>query len=168
MVKKIIVSSVIPAFSFFLILFLVTPTVFASEKDENHLALFSGVTHHEESAMTSGIEYQRSLPLLNGMLGVGLTYESIFGKDYVAEVYLLNFIVKPWKGLAVNLSPGQHRSKAHESNGHNVSSQTEPLVRYGFAYDFHIAHYSVTPAINIDVSDGETAEVYGIAFGKTF
>ncbi len=162
---KFVLSSVIAVSGFYLAMFLATPVVFAGAGSVNHVAIFLGETDSDSTKttdFTAGIEYERRLPFLNSMFGVGLTFERIFYNKKDIDIYLLNFIAHPWKGLKFNVSPGKERKLK------KGKVKTFDLFRYGVAYDFHVGQYSVTPMLNIDTVKGKTATVYGIAFGMGF
>lgn len=121
--KRFVISNVIAAFGFSLVLLFAAPTVFAGGGNANHIAVFLGVTDGKETDFTGGIEYERRLPILHEMFGVGLTYERVFAEEEI-DLYLLNIIAHPWKGLKINVSPGREKEKGHSS---------ESLFRYGIA-----------------------------------
>ena len=97
--KRFVMSSIIAASAFYLVMFFATPTVFAGGDSANHVAVFLGVTDSDSTKttdFTAGLEYERRLPFLNSMFGVGLTFEKIFYNKKDIDIYLANFIVHPW------------------------------------------------------------------------
>jgi len=135
-----------------------SPALFASDGHNNHAALFVGVTNssHGDDA-TLGGEYERRLPFMHGMFGVGGFGEMIFA-DHKAYLAGAGLIIHPWKDLKANLSFGVERTEGH----------TESLMRVGVAYDFHYQKMSISPTYNYDTVDGHSTNVIGVALGMGF
>jgi len=124
----------------------------------NHIALFSGVTSSEHASdPTVGLEFERRLPFMYGMFGIGGFVERVIS-EHSQSLVGVSAIIHPWKNLKANFTIG-----AESADGHS-----ETLHRVGLAYDFHIDQMSVSPTYNFDSVAGYTANVFGIAFGMGF
>ncbi len=121
----------------------------------NFLALFIGVTSEErrESGLALGIEYEYRL---NRSFGIGVLAEHTFG-DVDTTVYAMPFAYHTgrWK---VYIAPGIE----------DGDLGNESLWRTGVEYAFEIGRWEVSPQLDIDFVDGDTAFVLGVTIGKGF
>jgi len=133
-----------------------------NEYRPHHLSLFIGGTHidaGDETAFTFGVDYEYRL---NKLIGVGGVAEhAVGGIDAtsllaVADIHL-------WRGLALQLGPGVEF--VDEEDG----SETFAIGRIGMLYELEFVEgFTLSPQFHYDVSSGEDAIVFGIAFGRAF
>jgi len=159
MIDKIRFPSLVVA-TFILVPYLSAPA--CAEETEHHeefhpnfLALFIGLTSEErrESGLALGIEYEYRL---NRSFGIGVLAEHTFG-DVDTTVYAMPFAYHTgrWK---VYVAPGIE----------DGDLGNESLWRVGAEYAFEVGRWEVSPQLDIDFVDGDTALVLGVTIGKGF
>jgi hypothetical protein len=125
------------------------------EHHPNLIALFVGITSEErrETGVALGIEYERRF---NDRFGVGVLAEHTFG-DIDITVYAVPFAyhAERWK---VYVAPGIEDSDLG----------SESLVRIGAEYGFEFGAWEISPQLDVDFVDGESAFVLGVTYGKGF
>ena len=133
-------------------------TVCTEEDRPHHLSVIVGGTYVDAADVTEftlGIDYEYRLTPL---LGLGFVAEHAFGEIdattllAVADIHLV-------KGLAVQIGPGIEITPDEEF----------AIGRLGLLYEFEIGHdYTLSPQLHFDLSSGEDAVVFGLAFGRAF
>ena len=124
---------------------------------KNHLSLFLGNTHnyHGEDAFTVGLDYEFRLHTL---LGVGALVDHAAG-DIGSTVAGAGIFLHPW---------GASRLLVAAANEHHHGEDAF-VVRVGATYDFHVAGWSISPTVNVDLLEGgEENWVYGLGIGRGF
>ncbi|MFQ5652009.1 MAG: hypothetical protein ACE5IY_18920 [bacterium] len=154
---------------------------------KHHFAIFSGATSNIEQKHTNftlGAEYEYRLPVWQNRIGVGAVAERVFA-DHAETVLAGAALLHAGKGLKFLLASGvvvaeEHHAEtvslhADAEGGHGeepASGETgtakEFLLRAGLAKAFHAGRFSITPALNFDLINGNLAVVYGLCFGRGF
>ena len=137
-------------------LFCVMSLAAEEENGRQELAVFVGGVHNSENedAFSVGLEYEYRLNEAWGIGGI-VDYADLDPGETVAAVPLYFHITEAWKVFA---APGVS----------HTSDDDEFLVRLGTAYSFEFSRLSVSPALNIDLLDGEEVFVYGVNLGCKF
>ena len=125
------------------------------DQKRHHVALFLGGTHAEgENEFTVGLDYSYRF---HSLFGAGGLIDHAGGELDTTLIAPALFIY-PFGGLSIVLAPGIE-----------FNDDDNFAFRLGFAYEFEIMEkYTIAPESNLDFVDGETDEVYGIAFGIMF
>lgn len=113
------------------------------------------VTVEDQRAFTVGLDYEYRL---NRRWGVGALIDWA-GKDFRSWVFGVPLVLHPKGGWKLLLAPGVEDSEEEDS---------EFLIRAGVMYDFEVGGYSIAPALNVDLVDGEEVLVYGVNIGRGF
>ncbi|RLA31915.1 MAG: hypothetical protein DRR11_09610 [Gammaproteobacteria bacterium] len=117
--------------------------------------MFIGLTSEDrrESGLALGIEYEYRL---NRSFGIGVLAEHTFG-DVDTTVYAMPFAYHSgrWKAY---VGPGIE----------DGDLGNESLWRVGAEYAFEVGRWEVSPQLDIDFIDGDTALVLGVTIGKGF
>jgi len=159
MIDKIRFPSLVVA-TFILVPYLSAPALAEEpehheELHSNYLALFIGLTSEDrrESGLALGIEYEYRL---NRSFGIGVLAEHTFG-DVDTTVYAMPFAYHSgrWKAY---VGPGIE----------DGDLGNESLWRVGAEYAFEVGRWEVSPQLDIDFIDGDTALVLGVTIGKGF
>ena len=139
------------------------------ETHRNNVGVFVGITAggeedgggKEDATGTIGIEYERRL---SRWLGIGVVAEFAGGqrRDHVV---VLPLTISPGRRAKFVVGAGWERSSGSEVFG----SESEPLVRLGFMYEFEVVPGNhVSPGLNVDFVDGETLVIVGATIGWGF
>lgn len=129
-----------------------------SDKPDNHLALFLGVTHAEEdsAAPTVGLDYERRV---SERLGVGVVFRDHASGDIDATLYAVSFSIHTTSPLSFVIAPGIEREDGDNSG----------VLRVGAEYEFEVGSaWSLAPALYFDITEDDTKEVLGVAIGFEF
>ena len=134
-----------------------------SEKEGTHaysncIKLFLGDTHeNNEDAFTVGLNYEYRLKEALNIFGIG-AFAEYATKHIDTWSGGIPIFIHPYKGLRFAWAPGliYHEEK------------TRFMFRMGVGYEFVIKRWNITPEFNVDISEGETALVFGISFGLGF
>jgi hypothetical protein len=135
----------------------------------HHFALaIAGRTDFEENdtAFSLGLDYSYQLPWLHNRLRVGVFAELYFleHKEFSFGIPLTLLITEKW-GLVV--APGFERVQ-HEGAGGEIEKEYEFLFRLGTTYFIDVGTWVMNPFLYVDIVEGKTSLVYGIAIGKHF
>ncbi|WP_229160334.1 porin family protein [Fluctibacter halophilus] len=125
------------------------------------LGVFAGATHFDsETNSTFGIEYEYRI---NPQWGMGAVYERTPDAHHHdgVTVALASAFYHPDQHWRFGVGVGEERV----GGGHPHS---ETLYRISGNYDFHFDQFGVAPTLAVDVIDGDTAYVAGIAFTYAF
>jgi len=127
-------------------------------EERNDLGLFLGGTHtSDEDGFSVGIDYERRL---SHLFGIGGVIEYTAG-DVREGVSVLPFVWHAWKELKLVGAPGTWFSSG--------SASDEIMLRLGGEYGFEIGRgYELAPGLFFDLTQEETAIVYGASFAKSF
>jgi hypothetical protein len=126
-----------------------------SHYHRNHVGLFLGNTHEEhEDDFTVGLDYEYRF---SQYIGIGVLLEFV-GEPFREGVGLVPLFIHPYKGFRFIAGAGVKPKKDEEKF----------LWRLGVGYRFPIGNWTIAPEFNVDFSEGETAEVYGVSFGYGF
>lgn len=140
---------------------LLSQTTLASESNPhmNHIAIFGGATTASgETHATVGLDYERRLPLVDQVFGLGPIADFSFASE-VQTILAIGLFMHPYMGSKITLAPGLEIVLGH----------SEFVFRAGFAYDFHITgDISLSPTFNADIVSGHVAWVYGLSLGYGF
>jgi hypothetical protein len=129
-----------------------------SAEERNELGLFLGGTHtSDDDGFSVGIDYERRL---GRWFGIGGLVE-FTGGDFRDGVLAMPFYWHVWKELKLVGAPGVEFAAGDGSD--------DFLVRLGGEYGFDTGHgFELAPALYVDITDEETALVYGVSFAKSF
>ena len=143
------------------------------EFHRHHLSLFLGVTDgkilkevereggepielsRDRQEFTAGLDY---IYRVNQYLGVGALVDYA-GGDFDFWVIGVPFVLHATNQLKFMVAPGFED---------RTSESREFLVRLGVSYDFEVGNFTLAPAFNVDLVDGEETFVYGINLGRGF
>ena len=127
-----------------------------SHYHRNHVGLMLGNTHEEgEDHFTVGLDYEYRF---TEYVGIGVLLEFV-GKDYREGVAMVPLFIHPYKGFRFVAAAGVKPKKDAEKF----------IWRLGIGYRFPIGgNWTIAPEFNLDFTEGETAEVYGISLGYGF
>lgn len=130
----------------------------AHDAKPHHLSAVIGGTHvpdADETVFTLGLDYEYRL---NKTLGLGFVAEHAFGPLNsttllaVADIHIMG-------GLAIQTGPGVEF----------VDDESFFVTRIGALYEFELGEsFTLSPQLHYDISTGEDAIVFGVAFGKAF
>ncbi len=133
-------------------------TVCTEEDRPHHLSVIVGGTYVDAADVTEftlGIDYEYRLTEL---LGLGFVAEHAFG-EIDATTLLAVADIHLFKGFALQVGPGVEITPDEEF----------AIGRFGMLYEFEIGHhFTLSPQLHFDLSSGEDAVVFGLAFGRTF
>jgi hypothetical protein len=139
------------------------------EEHRNAVELFlGGVTETDDSStgLGVGLGYVRHL---SSRWGLGVTGElstSDVSRDWLAIVPVYLF---PVGGLALLAGPAIEGSEEKPEDGGEAERTTNVGVRFGAAWEFELGkRFTLSPEVNLDVIDGGTTWVYGLAVGVGF
>ena len=125
---------------------------------KNHLALFTGITHHEDNDEFSiGLDYEYRF---HKIFGIGGLVEYT-GGDCDSWIFGVPVFIHPYKGAQFIVAPGFI----------SEDDETDFLLRLGAGYQVEIGKgWSLTPQYNVDFIEGESelAQVIGVALGFAF
>ena len=126
-----------------------------SHYHRHHVGLFLGSTHEEgQHEFTIGLDYEYRF---SQYVGIGLLGEYV-GEDAREAVILIPLFIHPYKGFRFMAAPGIKPKKDEEKF----------ILRLGVAYQFPIGNWTIAPEFNLDFTEGNTVEVYGVSFGYGF
>jgi len=141
------------------------PTIAASKSTHHTVGVFLGGSNiQDETDFSYGLEYEYKF---NDTWGLGPVFERTPDADHGlgVNVTLLSLYAHVTPSVRLGLGFGEERIGGDAS--HDVHK--EDLIRVSAAYDFHFdGGFGIAPTIAIDFVDGEQAEVFGIAFTKSF
>ncbi len=127
--------------------------------DKHHqLGIFAGETSaNSEKEFTYALEYEYKF---DKNYGFGVTLENVNGAHEDIRVSVASLYYHPTSNFRLGIGYGREKAEGHDS---------ESLVRYSLAYDFHI-NESMTfgPTFALDKIDGHTSRVYGLALNFLF
>lgn len=134
----------------------------------HHVALFlgastvledEGASGEHPTRVTVGADYERRLPAMQRLLGVGALCDVALGD--AVETLVAPFLgIHPGQRLMVLVAPGVAFTGA---------GQEPRLVgRAAVAYSVHFGAFAVAPTVNLDVAKGSLALVYGLALATGF
>jgi hypothetical protein len=140
---------------------LASPVMAASEETHHTVGVFLGASNiDDETDFSYGFEYEYKF---NQTWGIGPVYEKTddahHGDGVEVKLISLYAHIQP----AIRLGVGYGEEKVGGDHPHS-----EDLIRVSAAYDFHVGGFGIAPTIALDFVDGERAEVFGIAFSKSF
>jgi len=142
-----------------------TPAVAASKSTNHVVGGFLGASNiQDETDFSYGLEYEYKF---NDTWGLGPVFERTADADHGrgVNVSLLSLYAHVTPSVRLGLGFGEERIGADDSH----HSHKEDLIRVSAAYDFHFdGGFGIAPTIAVDFVDGEQAEVFGIAFTKSF
>ena len=109
------------------------------QEHKHHVAIFLGNTHdyHGEDAFTVGLDYEFRL---HDLLGVGALIDHAAG-DIESTVAGAGIFLHPWSSSRLLIAA---------ANEHH-HGEDEFVVRVGAMYDFHVAGWSISPTLNVDL-----------------
>ncbi|MEM8799801.1 MAG: hypothetical protein AAGF15_06950 [Pseudomonadota bacterium] len=124
----------------------------------HHISIVVGGTYvvePDELGFTVGVDYEYRL---NRLIGLGFVVERAFGEiDSTTVLGVADIHV--WRGFAFQVGPGFER----------IDGETFALGRLGGLYEFEVGSgFTIAPQAHYDISGGEDAIVFGIAFGVAF
>lgn len=146
---------------------------------KNEVAVFLGATDESghDTEFTWGFDYKRAIAKT---VAVGGLFDYAGGD-------LRNAVIAPmviwWPGLGklqFLAAPGVEFHNGRNGGGHEAKSggkgehgedkdATYFLFRLGVAYDIHLPKgFGIVPTVNVDLVNGETVWVYGLAFSYGF
>ena len=126
-----------------------------SHYHRNHVGLFLGSTHEEgEDEFTIGLDYEYRF---SQYVGIGVLLEYV-GEDDREGVGMVPLFLHPYRGFRWVAAAGL-KPKAEE---------TKFIWRLGIGYRFPIGNWTIAPEFNLDFTEGNTVEVYGVSFGYGF
>ncbi|MDH5693389.1 MAG: hypothetical protein OEZ47_09830 [Gammaproteobacteria bacterium] len=137
---------------------------------DNHAAVFLGQTKAAAGGSgynTFALEYERRLPQMDRMFGIGVVAETI-QSDPSATLVAAGVVVHPWKDLKVNIAAGQKMVSSGTVEGIKVESKSKSVLRVGAGYDFHYNNISYGPLVAFDSVGGSDYYVYGVGVGLGF
>ena len=133
-----------------------------NEEKPHHLSLVLGGTHinaADETEFTFGVDYEYRI---NTLIGVGAVVEHAVG-DIDATTLLAVADIHLWRGLALQIGPGV------EFVDEGEETETFAIGRIGALYEIEFGEgFTISPQLHYDISSGEDAIVFGLAFGRTF
>ena len=110
-------------------------------------------TDERRDGLTLGLEYEYRAA---EHFGVGLTAEYVGGDaDNFVFVLPVAYHSGPWKLYA---GPGLEVGEGH----------SEPLLRVGAEYGFHVGDYEISPQLDLDFVNGERLFIFGVVFAREF
>jgi len=141
------------------------PAMAASKSNHHVVGVFLGASNiQDETDFSYGVEYEYKF---NDTWGIGPVFERTADADHGrgVNVSLLSLYAHVTPSVRLGLGFGEERIGADDSH----HSHKEDLIRVSAAYDFHFdGGFGIAPTIAVDFVDGEQAEVFGIAFTKSF
>jgi hypothetical protein len=126
-------------------------------EERHELGLFLGGTHRNgEDGFSAGLDYEYRISPLFGYGGL----IEFTGGDIRDGVLGFPFYFHVWRGLKLVGAPGIEFAK---------QGNDEFLLRLGGEYGFELGRgYALAPGLFVDVTESETALVYGVAIAKSF
>ena len=118
------------------------------------IGVFIGdTTEDRRDGLTLGLEYEYRA---TESLGIGFTAEHVSG-NFDTNVFVLPIALHngAWKVYA---GPGIESGE----------EGSDPLLRVGLEYGFHVGKYEISPQLDVDFVDGERLIVFGIVFAREF
>lgn len=139
------------------------PAVMAEASSNKHVVgLFLGASNiDDETDFSYGLEYEYKF---NNTWGVGPVIEKTNDAHHGDGVTVKLLSVYAHVTSSVRLGLGYGKEEIGGAHPHS-----EDLIRASAAYDFHFdGGFGIAPTVAIDFVDGEQAEIFGIAFTKSF
>jgi hypothetical protein len=146
----------------------------------HHIGLFLGGTSNlknEETDFTLGFEYSYRLSKKTALWNIGITGEAIFAHK-TEYLLVVPVIMRITGAFFLRAGPGVEWAQHSEENGHgdihaaeaanSNGRETEFFVRVGIGCGFEAGKFSITPSLDLDIFEGRTTLVWGIAIGKGF
>lgn len=126
------------------------------EDEPHHVSvLLAGTAEEQESAPSIGLDYEYRA---SDVLGIGLVAEYAF-EDIDATTLLAVADIHFTKELAIQTGPGVEF----------IESDEVFVYRIGVLYEMELrGGYTVSPQLHYDMTSGENALVFGLAFGVGF
>ena len=144
--------------------FLNSNLLFAADKsheNKHYIGIFTGLLDADETDTTIGIEYEYKI---NTNWGVGALYEEAKDAHHGDGVSatIASAYYHPAGGWRLGLGIGEE--KVGGSHAHD-----ETLYRAGISYEFHLGeNMGIEPSFNVDKVNGDSSQVYGVAFVWSF
>ncbi|MEM7701299.1 MAG: hypothetical protein AAF251_05120 [Pseudomonadota bacterium] len=127
-------------------------------REPNHVSVLIGGTHvndGDETAFTLGLDYEHRVTEL---LGLGFVIEHAFLEREATSILAVADI-HVWRGFVIQVGPGVEF----------VGNEEYLLGRFGTLYELELGdHFTISPQIHYDFSEGEDAIVLGLAIGRNF
>jgi hypothetical protein len=133
----------------------------ASEENKHTVGIFLGETHIEgDNEFSYGAEYEYHF---NALWGAGVAYERVDDAHHGDGISVLigSLYYHPVHSLRLGVGFGREDVRDHHTDD-------EDIVRLSAAYEFEVAGLGIGPSVAVDVLDGHTDEVFGIAISKSF
>ena len=122
---------------------------------KNHMSLFLGSTQEgSEESFTIGLDYEYRI---RKHLGIG-AFADYAGGDIRSTAFGVPLGVHPTVDWILFAGPGLDH---HEG-------ENDFLVRIGTMYHFEVGKWTIAPALNLDIVDGDELWVYGVNIGRGF
>lgn len=135
--------------------------VFANDDKHHFPGIFVGTTHaDDEFYNTIGLEYEYRL---SQSTGVGVAYEHVsdYHEGAGANLFALQMFYHPNTHIKLGVGVGQERIGGHDA-------RSDVFYRLSAAYEYHVEPFEIEPTIDVDLLDGETSVVVGVAFVMPF
>ena len=131
----------------------------------------------EETDFTLGFEYEYRFSRKMSRWSIGLIGEAIFAHK-TEYLLVVPVILRITDAFFLRAGPGVEWAQHSEKNGHGDihaaeaangnGRETEFFVRVGIGYGFEVGKFSITPTLDLDIFEGYSSLVWGIAIGKGF
>ena len=146
----------------------------ADREHSNHVAVFVGATTPTaakgETSFTLGIDYERRLTDLIGVIGLG---DFTFG-DHERTALIGGQVAFHFSGLRLAVGPGfevvEEVHDAHTPAGEGGSTHgAEFVMRASVLYEFDVGQWAIGPTLSVDaIGETKTSIVYGLSVGRGF